>query len=197
MVSSVFSAVTSEATPLTSERERLSLLSTDAQQDFLQSQGVVVPQAYSEYITSLIARIEENPDHPIVISNPVTYKLSLQVKNAVNNYYQRNIAQIPWTAVTYTLQDSTVYGNWSDSFLYYNCYAYSVGRTDSFYWPGKFSNVPNPDNFDITDSISSLASDVKDDLKSVSFSNKCVTITSTRPTSFVREVMYLHTKGKC
>lgn len=89
----------------------------------------------------------------------------MKVKNAVNNYYQRDNNQISRAVAAYTLQDSTVYGSWSESFLNYNCYAYSVGRTDDFYWPGKFSNVPNKYDFDISDSIYSLACDVKADLK--------------------------------
>lgn len=183
MATSVFPAMALDANSLPSDRATLSGLSTDEQLYFLQAQGIEVPHSYSEYITSLITHVEENPNHPIAISNPVTYEIAMKVKNAVNNYYQRDNNQISRAVATYTLQDSTVYGSWSESFLNYNCYAYSVGRTDDFYWPGKFSNVPNKYDFDISDSIYSLACDVKADLKSTSFSNQCVSITTTRPTS--------------
>ena len=165
MATSVFPAMALDANSLPSDRATLSGLSTDEQLYFLQAQGIEVPHSYSEYITSLITHVEENPNHPIAINNPVTYEIAMKVKNAVNNYYQRDNNQISRAVAAYTLQDSTVYGSWSESFLNYNCYAYSVGRTDDFYWPGKFSNVPNKYDFDISDSIYSLSFDVKADLK--------------------------------
>lgn len=89
----------------------------------------------------------------------------------------------PSEGVMYTLQDSTVVGSWSDSYLDYNCYAYAVGRTDAAYWPGMFSYTPSRDDFDVGDSIYSMAYDTRADLKSSEFSMKCVKLTSTRPTS--------------
>ena len=43
-------------------------------------------------------------------------------------------------AASYTLQDSTLYGSWSDSYMQYNCYAYALGYTNNFYLPGDFSH---------------------------------------------------------
>ncbi len=96
--------------------------------------------------------------------------------------YQKDSAQTVQTTAAYTLQDSTVYGSWSDSYLKYNCYAYALGRTDNC-WPGRFSTIPNIDNFNEYASVYKLACDVKADLKSATFSNKCVNMTTTRPTS--------------
>lgn len=100
-----------------------------------------------------------------------------------NSNIQSDVQLIASTVAAYTLQDSTVYGSWSNTYLSYNCYAYALGLTDDFYWPGYFSNTPNYDDFDLSDSIYSLACDVKADLKSSTFSNKCVVVTTTRPTS--------------
>ena len=38
----------------------------------------------------LISRVEEDPSHPIGISNPVVFKLGERVREAVNEYYGRN-----------------------------------------------------------------------------------------------------------
>ena len=71
MATSVFPAMALDANSLPSDRATLSGLSTDEQLYFLQAQGIEVPHSYSEYITSLITHVEENPNHPIAINNPV------------------------------------------------------------------------------------------------------------------------------
>jgi len=86
-------------------------------------------------------------------------------------------------ATAYTLQDSTACGSWDDYYLTYNCYAYAIGRTDGFYWPGKFSTIPNKSNFDIHDTVYTMACHVRADLMSQTFAKQCVAITTTAPTS--------------
>ncbi len=163
----------------------LSDLPVEEQLEYLQEQGIEVPPENVRFITVLIPRFEMDPDYPIVISNPITYELAARVRDAVNRYYQRGSRPRPEAALAarYTLQDSTVAGSWSEDFLYYNCYAYALGRTDGHYWPGKFSTVPNLSDFNLQDSIYNLACDVKADLKSASFSNRCVSMTTARPAS--------------
>lgn len=87
---SVFLVMVSDAGSQSSDRATLSVLSTEEQLDFLQTQGIEVPNGYSEYITSLIAHVEEDPDYPIAVSNPVLYETAVQVRDAVNGYYQRD-----------------------------------------------------------------------------------------------------------
>lgn len=53
-----------------------------------------------------------------------------------NGNIQSDAQLIEATVAAYTLQDSTVYGSWSNAYLYYNCYAYALGLTDGKYWPG-------------------------------------------------------------
>lgn len=63
----------------------LSKLSTNEQMQFLQEQGIEIPPVYHAFISSWIPIVEEDPDYPIVISNPVLYKICMQVKEAVHN----------------------------------------------------------------------------------------------------------------
>lgn len=72
---------------------KLSELSLDEQLSFLQEQGIEGADEHPDFINSVIAHVEENPDHPISISNPLVEELGLQVKDAVNNYYQRSGVQ--------------------------------------------------------------------------------------------------------
>ena len=89
-----FHSASSNAGPSPSGKTALSTLTTEEKLAFLQAYGVDVPSEYSRYVTSFISLLEENPDYPIIISNPVLYRLCEQTRDAVNNYYQRNSSQI-------------------------------------------------------------------------------------------------------
>ena len=112
----------------------LSDLPVEEQLEYLQGQGIEVPPENVRFVTVLISRFETDPDYPIGVSNPGTSELAARVGDAVNRYYQRGDRPRPeGLAARYTLQDSTVVGSWSEDFLYYNCYAYALGRTDGHY----------------------------------------------------------------
>ncbi len=161
----------------------LSTLSKDEKLCYLERQGVNVPDDYVDFVISIIPRIEEDPDYPCLVSNPVLCDLTEDVKNAVNDYYGRADSTPSRAANSYVLQDSTVYGSWDESYINYNCYAYALGRTDSFYWPGKLSTVPSWYDFDRYESVYVLACHVKADLQSATLSNQCVVLTDVKPTS--------------
>lgn len=75
---------------LTSDKAILSELSEDEQLSFLQSQGIEIPPVYSDFIISWITYVEEDPDLALAISNPVLYRIGEQVRDVVNEYYQRD-----------------------------------------------------------------------------------------------------------
>lgn len=54
--------------------------------------------------------------------------IASRVRDAVSSYYGREVTEdATLRAITgYTLQDSTVYGSWSESYPNDNCYAYEV-----------------------------------------------------------------------
>ncbi len=73
---------------LPSEQVVLSDLSTDEQLEFLRSCGIEVPDVYTELVEIYLPLFEEDPNYPVVLSNPVAYKLAERIKAAVNDYYQ-------------------------------------------------------------------------------------------------------------
>lgn len=80
---------------------------------------------------------------------------------------------------TYTLQDNTVIGSWSDSYQYYNCYAYALGKTSGLQ-PGAKSG----EYFSLTMSITDMANVVLDDLATEGYWGFTMT---TKPTSLPDE----------
>lgn len=71
------------------EPDMLSALSKEEQLNFLKEKGIDVPEYAEDYIIKLIHCLEEDPDHPLGISNPVVVKLGEAVREAVNEYYGR------------------------------------------------------------------------------------------------------------
>ncbi len=51
---------------------KLSELSIEEQLSFLQAQGIEGAEAHPVFVKSVIAHVEENPNHQIIISNPAS-----------------------------------------------------------------------------------------------------------------------------
>ncbi|MCL2079499.1 MAG: hypothetical protein FWH17_06600 [Oscillospiraceae bacterium] len=160
--------------------------------EFLKKNEIPIPNDFKdqdwlgEFITKTIRAVEENPAYPFAYGYAVTLDFANSIKDAVNSYYgieeialSQLMADGIYAPTRYTLQDSTVYGSWSDTYLDYNCYGYALGRTDIAKSPGYFS----AGSFDINLPIFSMAALVKNDLKSSSFSQNCVKLTTIRPSS--------------
>ncbi len=71
---------------------KLSALSRDEQLQYLEEQGVDVPDNYADFIISIIPLIEEDPDRPVAISisNPKLFYLAEEVEDVVNDYMDEN-----------------------------------------------------------------------------------------------------------
>lgn len=116
---------------------------------FLRTQGVSVPTCFDEediaaFAKRIITKVESDPNAHFAINYWVTLEFAEAIRVAVNEYYERNVSttelmptQISALAVI-SLQDSILYGAWSETFSQYNCYAFSIGKT---YWldPGKLA----------------------------------------------------------
>lgn len=61
-------------------------MSKEEQLSFLKEKGIEVPKYAEDYIIKLIQLLEEDPDHPLGISNPVVVELGEAVRDAVNKY---------------------------------------------------------------------------------------------------------------
>lgn len=188
---SVFLLCISLISPIFASSTELPLLSEMSDSEciqFIKECGIVIPDDYSDetawipFIKNVIVLVEDNPDYIFGISYPVTLEFANLIKAAVNNYYGITVCrtdheQVSTQATGYVLQHSSIHGSWVDEFLNYNCYAFAIGKNDAFYKPGDFSGQ----SYSISQSISTMANNVKKDLTALGYQN--ITVGTTRPTS--------------
>lgn len=157
--------------------------------EYIQSKGVEVPQELSgqtdigSFVKSVIMTCVVNPDYSFHYNYFATQEFVQNIQSIINDArIKDNFNQgLTATASSYTLQDSTVYSDVNVE--YYNCYAYSIGRTEypneydtAFqYQPGDFSNT----DFDIDMSIFTIAQIVKADLNALGYYD--VLVSSVKP----------------
>ena len=134
---------------------------------------------------------EENFDHRgKVAANLNDDKIDIDLPQLYSGFPMsaNNIATYSTYAVNSvnSLLYSTVYGNWSESFKQYNCYAFALGRTDKYYIIGGPSGNTKSGNIFwelwqscnpslISKPIGELANYVNQDLHSLGY--ECVTST--------------------
>lgn len=162
---------------------RLSELSEEECIAFIKSRGLQIPDTLANYsslgtfIKNIIVTIEEDPHYQFVINYPVTYEFANQIKALVNDYYgvTREAMLVTRATSAYTLQYSTVYGNWLDEYYGYNCYSYAIGQTrpyDGFYiwhYPGCF-NTETAGNFSLDMPVAEMADRTASDLNTLGYS---------------------------
>ena len=157
--------------------------------EYIQEKGVEIPQELSgqtdigSFVKSVIMTCVTNPDYSFHYNYFVTQEFVQDIQSVINDTYITDNGNQVLTATTssYTLQDSTVYSD--TNVEYYNCYAYSIGRTEypyeydtEFqYQPGDFSNT----EFNINMSISTIAQIVKADLNTLGYYD--VLVSSVKP----------------
>ena len=91
LVFAVALVIAMDTSSLSSNPAILSELPVEEQLEFLREQGIEVPPENVRYVTVIIPLIEMDPDYyPYTISNPWTCELAVQVRDAVNRYYQRD-----------------------------------------------------------------------------------------------------------
>lgn len=187
--------------------ELLSQMTEDECFDFIIQNGIEIPVELDEpvglkaLIKKTIEVVESEPSYDFVYNFDKTQKLVEDIRELVNNYYgvtiDDNISYLSGIS-SYQLQYNYVYGNgewrtsggeWNDKWLGYNCYAYSINRSDKpqYYNPYSYYIQYQPGDFAGTGSyysgipISSLASIIKADLEAIGLTN--VTISDSIPTS--------------
>ena len=90
LVFAVALVIAMDTSSLSSNPAILSELPVEEQLEYLREQGIEVPPENVRYVTVIIPLIEMDPDYyPYTISNPWTCELAVQVRDAVNRYYQR------------------------------------------------------------------------------------------------------------
>lgn len=159
---------------------------------FLASHGIFMPdyfdsqlewESFAEYV---ITSVQSDPEYPFVFGYSETLLLCERIREIVKTSYlaggSPNVTVQPLSnpVGSYTLQDSRRVADWHDDYEDYNCYAFALGLTDSFYNPGDFCDAADY-TFDLDHSVYEIAQGVVYDLKSSTFNMDCVTITSTCP----------------
>ena len=90
LIFAVTLVIAMDTSSLSSNPAVLSELPVEEQLEYLQEQGIEVPFVYVEFATALIPRFEMDPDDPIRARDPQTREFAVQVRDAVNRYYQRD-----------------------------------------------------------------------------------------------------------
>lgn len=114
-------------------KPRLSEASDEEIQDFLSEYGIAFPSVernyeyWRDFILMAISKVEQDPDYEFAISYTEAYAFANAIKAAVNDYYGLDSMYGISTADNYTLVNSVQYIDWSDDYMYYNCYAYAIG----------------------------------------------------------------------
>ena len=130
-------------------------------------------------IKSIIEQVELDPNWTPGYSHPATQDFAIAIVSAVNQHYStRSARDTRGAAAAYTLQYSAALDIWTTAYDKYNCYVYSLGKTDTtFRHPGYYSGQ----TFQIWYPLQSIVNLVMADLYALNYSN--VSTTTTRPTA--------------
>ena len=140
---------------------------------FLQEEGLVLPEDYDVHITEMSEPFVYEYT-PLILQGKIdssvrrfNYEPSNQMLFRLYAVLDRlglaeNQSAVPMDS--YTLQDSTPIGSWSNNYLNYNCYAYALGST-AWVQPGDYSGEP----FALTMPVSDMADVVLADLEALGY----------------------------
>lgn len=159
---------------------------------FIKDYGVEIPDDFEDeiqwapFIKKTITLVEDDPYYDFVYNYHVTLEFAQSIQAVVNDYYDISpievgsntmLATSDSLASYYTLQDSEVYGTWSEAMRYYNCYAYALNKADAFYAPGSFSG----NTYNLSIGLDTLVTYIEEDLRALNY--VCLETTIYRPTS--------------
>ncbi len=195
------------------DRELLTELSKDELYNLIKRNGVEIlanfddEDSLKDFIFETVQIIEDNPNYVFFYDFSGTEELANNIKAFVNNYYGIDADDYWVNSLTrYNLLYSTVYGQWSDRYYYYNCYAFAINRkeypkcystttsdgTYIQYQPGNFSGYPGG-VFTSSMTIQNFSNFVKTDLENIGMTN--VTIHDSMPTNIVNDRLICVRKG--
>lgn len=182
------SASASAVATIDSGIEKLSDMSELECLEFIKNAGVQIPNdfedetVWAQFVKETIQLVEECPQYPFAYGYTVTQNFAEEIQDVVNEYYgvtvstvSDNELQLYSTYEYYSLQDSSIYCSWQESFRYYNCYAFALRRTGTSYDPGSFSK----NTFSMSLELSDMVLYIEADLHNLGYA--CVKDTVTRP----------------
>lgn len=175
-----FPAVYAQGNDLVTKEAILSLDSANLLKT-LEVNGMQLPSDYQQhrdmaqsFVSNYVPLLIEGKVNPYVA--PFNYDQSNQMLSELTRILTKmNVLHAE--PFRYTLQNSTAIGYWNNSYLYYNCYAYSLGWVSGLQ-PGAISNTP----FSMSLSISQMADVVLADLDAMGYWGYK---TVTKPTSLL------------
>lgn len=134
----------------------------------LENAGLKLPEAYQQdrilaasSVKMILSDMKAGKLNDIIPYNYTELvELAKEVGHIANDYGKTFVARAS------ALQDSTLYGTWSDSYLNYNCYGHAIGK-HVFKNPGYYSGQ----KFSMSLSIQSMAKLVVDDLASLGYTS--------------------------
>lgn len=146
------------------EKQALSTLDDDTLYDLLQDYEVAIPdlgvndEEVTSFIRYVIRKVEEDPSYYMAVSYDLLGNFIDNITEFTKEYYNDQIKtyNLLSTSSSPSLQDSLVFedgewvstgGDWNPKWENYNCYAYSIKRTEypeyystgKQYQPGDFS----------------------------------------------------------
>ncbi len=141
----------------------------------LLQEGLVLPEVYTEnmeYTAGLVKRllVDIQSGYATPDALPYNYTELAELSKRIYALVQSSLPDASTCASTYstyTLQQSTPIGSWSDSYMNYNCYAYAIRRTTSDINPGSLSGR----SYNIEMSIETISSIICSDLNSLGYSS--------------------------
>ncbi|WP_150272536.1 hypothetical protein [Paenibacillus tepidiphilus] len=158
--------------------EKLTQLSGEDLLNTLLNNGLVIPEALEkekEYTENAVKTIITDIQRGVTSAERIPYnytELAELARRVVAISAQNNKSLL----ASYTLVNSTVIGSWSDTYLGYNCYGYSIGN-HVFKDPGYHSNQGG---FSMSLPIASMADLVISDLNALGY---WALKTTTKPSS--------------
>ncbi|MFA7126575.1 MAG: hypothetical protein WC182_03295 [Bacilli bacterium] len=127
--------------------KKLSELSEYECIEFIVENDIKIPQELEGstelgvFVKWVIETVEINSNYEFMYNYEVLHNFVESIRELVINKsvsQPTKDGQAITANTTYTLQDNTQYGAWNNNFSDYNCYIYSIGRTDVFKNPGFF-----------------------------------------------------------
>lgn len=191
----------------------LSELSDEACLLFLEENGIEMPVLFEDdgawlmFARTIIAKVEADPNSIIPYNTRELFLCAEKIKNAVNRYYEASRVMMYSTSSNANiLIDNIVHGNWSDTYLYFNSYAYAIdyyvayedggNSTSMWYDPGQIwwtlkGNPTNAYPFSRVMNVATIADLVEDDLIELGYTVNSVS------TSMPNTNVNAHTKLIC
>ncbi|CAM4393542.1 hypothetical protein [Paenibacillus typhae] len=150
--------------------EKLTQLSGDDLLDTLLENGLQLPEGLEkdEYTRNAVKDVVTDIERGITTAEHIPYnytKLAELAENILKISGEPGVSARSFAALaSYSLQDSTVIGAWSDSYRYYNCYGYAIGN-QVFKDPGYHSGK----SFSISMGVSEIADLTVSDLDALGY----------------------------